>query len=357
GAAAEEMAGVGAWAEDASEWPDDDPGLEGERTPRQWGPGALVPAPVGGPAPRPGAAAGAMALSASLAMPTWSEPPSLAELGPIAWFRAKLDERPVRADRSRALHDEPTGRLDKLDLWLVTVLVASILGMRMFRLSEPYQMHFDEVYHARTATEFLQDWRYGISHDIYEWTHPHLAKYAMAGGLVAWGDDRVGATSDLGVPVRAAIIEPRRDIPRLTGGRGGDRVHIVTGTELRSYDLLDRSLVYTAPIPGASSLAYDDVGYRLFVGTDDGQILVFDASGLDGVTSPELAALVAPPSAFGHVDGGIAQLYASSDGRTLLVATKDGRLVTLDADSAETIGDVKIDGIKAFAPGGTGPVV
>ena len=110
------------------------------------------------------------------------------------------------------------------------------------------------------------------------------------------------------------------------------------------------SLVDTAPIPGASSLAYDDVGYRLFIGTDDGEILVFDASGLDGVTSPELAALVAPPSAFGHVDGGIAQLYASGDGRTLLVATKDGRLVTLDADSAETIGDVELDrdqGVRA----------
>ena len=55
------------------------------------------------------------------------------------------------------------------------------LFLRTFRLAEPYQMHFDEVYHARTATEFLQDWRYGIDHDIYEWTHPHLAKYAMAG--------------------------------------------------------------------------------------------------------------------------------------------------------------------------------
>ena len=77
----------------------------------------------------------------------------------------------------------------------------------MFRLSEPYQMHFDEVYHARTATEFLQDWRYGMSHDIYEWTHPHLAKYAMAGGIVAWGDDRVSGTSSLGV----------------TGARRGDR--------------------------------------------------------------------------------------------------------------------------------------
>ena len=79
-------------------------------------------------------------------------------------------------------------------------------------------MHFDEVYHARTATEFLQDWRYGIDHDIYEWTHPHLAKYAMAGGLVAWGDDRVTATSDLGVPVRG---RRRRDAPRRSGGPAG----------------------------------------------------------------------------------------------------------------------------------------
>ena len=62
--------------------------------------------------------------------------------------------------------------------------------VRMWRLDEPYQMHFDEVYHPRTATEFLQDWRYGISHDIYEWTHPHLAKYAMALGLVTFGEDK-----------------------------------------------------------------------------------------------------------------------------------------------------------------------
>ena len=74
-------------------------------------------------------------------------------------------------------------------------------------------MHFDEVYHARTAAEFLQDWRYGISHYIYEWTHPHLAKYAMAGGIVLFAGHDTQATSDLGVPVRDAAIEPRRPGP------------------------------------------------------------------------------------------------------------------------------------------------
>ena len=95
------------------------------------------------------------------------------------------------------------------------LLILGTMLLRTFRLAEPYQMHFDEVYHARTATEFLQAWRYGISHDIYEWTHPHVAKYLMAGGLVAFGNDKVNATSDLGVPVVAAAVEPRRLTRRL----------------------------------------------------------------------------------------------------------------------------------------------
>ena len=107
--------------------------------------------------------------------------------------RGPADPRRPSAQRSH----EGGGRLDRLDLWLLVVLVVATLGLRTFRLAEPYQMHFDEVYHARTATEFLQGWRYGLTHDIYEWTHPHLAKYAMAGGLVLWGEDDVSATSEL----------------------------------------------------------------------------------------------------------------------------------------------------------------
>ena len=78
-------------------------------------------------------------------------------------------------------------------------------------------MHFDEVYHARTAAEFLQDWRYGIDHDIYEWTHPHLAKYAMARG--DRGVRRATTSrrpSDLGVPV---LRRGRGAAPRGPGRR------------------------------------------------------------------------------------------------------------------------------------------
>ena len=100
-------------------------------------------------------------------------------------------------------------------------------------------MHFDEVYHARTATEFLQDWRYGLPHDIYEWTHPHLAKYAMAAGLVLWGEDDVAATSDLGVPVVAAAVEPRRidaDASRGTCRRAAAHRHRHRDPDLRPAD-------------------------------------------------------------------------------------------------------------------------
>ena len=156
-------------------------------------------------------------------MPDWRERPSVEDAGVVGWFRRAArdpaDPRPIGSRRSIG----GGGRLDRLDLWLLVVLVVATMGLRMFRLAEPYQMHFDEVYHARTATEFLQDWRYGISHDIYEWTHPHLAKYAMAGGLVLWGQDHVSGTSDLGHAGHARrSIEPRRE-DALTGGRAGER--------------------------------------------------------------------------------------------------------------------------------------
>src|ERR1019366_8208990 len=93
-----------------------------------------------------------------------------------------LDRGPRLADRSRGLWGERGGRIDKLDLLIMAVLLVGVLTLRLFRLSDPYEFHFDEVYHARTAMEFLQDWRYGMPHDIYEFTHPHLAKYAMAEG-------------------------------------------------------------------------------------------------------------------------------------------------------------------------------
>ncbi len=198
-------------------------------------------------------------------------------------------------DRSASLDSEPHGRIDKLDIWIVVALVAAILCMRIYRLGEPRQMYFDEVYHARTATEFLQDWRYGLQHDIYEWTHPMLAKYAIAGGITLFSDDKVTATNDLGVPVKDAYVQPRLDTSPLANTGAQRRVlqHATTvSATVSSWRRAPRSGPTTSrpepsrrhiAIPGATTFASPgDTTGVLYVGTSQGRIWRLDLNSLDG---------------------------------------------------------------------------
>ena len=255
-------------------------------------------------------------------MPSWELDRDAGSLGPLGWLRARLGDSPVRADRTRLLEGERGGRLDRLDAWVLVVLAISLLTVRMWRLDEPYQMHFDEVYHPRTATEFLQDWRYGISHDIYEWTHPHMAKYAMALGLVALGEDRVSAESRLGVPVVDAVVEPRRDESQDSNAVEGDRLWVATGTEVRAYDLATRDLAGTLALPDAVALAYDTTGHTLYVGTRGGEIRAVDVLALDATRR-------GPPvevdsRAYMSVDGPIERLYVTRDGANIAAVLSPG---------------------------------
>jgi hypothetical protein len=239
-------------------------------------------------------------------------------------------------DRSPALAREGGGRLDRLDLWFLLVLVVAVLVLRTFRLGEPMRMHFDEVYHARTAIEFLQDWRYGEPHAIYEYTHPHLAKYAIAEGVDLLGNNRVVAESDLGTPVRDAAIEPRWDAPPGIGSgpmtRGGERLYVATGDFLDVYDLRTRALLARFPVPGAAAVAVDPVARAVYVGTAGGEILTFATD----VTADELRAAPAEhaPQAFASVGAAVERLWAVGDGDYLVAGTPDDGLVTVDAATA-----------------------
>ncbi len=248
----------------------------------------------------------------------------------------------ARFDRSPLLAGETGGRLDRLDLWLLVVLVVASLGLRTFRLAEPFGMHFDEVYHARTATEFLQDWRYGKPHDIYEFTHPHLAKYAIAGGLVAWGNDQVVATSQLGVPVKDALVEARWDDAAIAASegqpaeparRGGERLYVATGSQVRVYDLLSREQLATFAVAGADALALDADGHRVFVGTSGGEILALSTD----LTTDELRAqeAAAPgeggPATFATAPAAVDHLWSVGNGGTLVAGLADGRLASFDS--------------------------
>jgi len=308
----------------------------------------VLPAPEPTPAAPPVPPAPAPRVT-GVRLPTWTARPGLAELGVIGWFRARLGDPPIRPDRSALLAREGGGRLDRLDLWLLVMLVIGSLLLRTFRLAEPYQMHFDEVYHARTATEFLQDWRYGLSHDIYEWTHPHLAKYAMAAGIVLWGEDRVSATSTLGVPVRDAVIEPRREDPTAPGGQAGDRLHVATGSEIRTYDLQTRALVSVVPADGAGALTFDATGHRLILGYDDGRLATLDSDAL-GTVAVDLGP---EPVVLTRLDHPIQHLLVTTDGTSVVAASAD-RLSVVDLLAGSVLGSLDLPAIADLAPGGSG---
>ncbi|OLC53994.1 MAG: hypothetical protein AUH85_12785 [Chloroflexi bacterium 13_1_40CM_4_68_4] len=77
------------------------------------------------------------------------------------------------------------------DVSIALLLALVVLLTRAYRLDWPRDMYFDEVYHARTAMEML------AGREYYEWTHPHLAKEAMAASIVLFGDVRaIGTASD-----------------------------------------------------------------------------------------------------------------------------------------------------------------
>ncbi len=261
--------------------------------------------------------------------------------GPRAWF-----------DRSRLLHGEGGGRLDRLDIWFVAVLAVASLCLRTFGLGEPMRMHFDEVYHARTAAEFLQDWRYGHPHYIYEYTHPHVAKYAIAGGLVAFGNDQVVSSSELGVPVAAAAIEPSWSDPGPPALSGGDRLYVATGSSVVVYDLRTRALLATYPVPGATSLAVDadpnnGRAALVYVGTGDGHILTIDPSGAGAGAAPPA------PTELGTVGGAISGLWSVGGGASLVAATPSDGLAIIDSSTGSEVGHYSLPGRADVADAGT----
>jgi len=252
-------------------------------------------------------------------------------------------------DRSHRLDREGGGRLDRLDLWFIVVLVIASLFLRTFRLGEPARMHFDEVYHARTAAEFLQDWRYGQPHPIYEYTHPHLAKYAIAGGLVAFGDDTVTATSQLGAPVADVAIEQRWDQPTGTGEatlQGGDRIYVATGADVRVFDLRTRERLATFVLPGAQAVALDATGHRLYVGTASGDVLTLDTAISVGDLRAGDAGAPTPVTLepLATAGGPVERLWVTNGGSTLIAGTPGDALVTLDPGSGARLASFSLPG-------------
>lgn len=322
-------------------------------------PRGVTAMPVDPPSVRAAAPIPAASVAATRRLlPAWFDRPRWSDLGPLAWFRARISETPIRPDRSAHLAREPRGRLDRLDLWLVIVLVVAAMFLRTFRLADPARMHFDEVYHARTAMEFLQDWRYGIEHSIYEWTHPHLAKYGMAAGIVMFASHDVAASSELGVDVRGAAIEPRRPDPDpASSARDGERVWVVTGDALIAYDLETRQVVGSWAVPGASAVTFDPDGVQLLVGTQGGEILALGEADLDLLRAGGRAALPDQLQPLATLDQPISRLAAFPGGASVVALLPDGAVSVVDLGTGQETGRLTVEGAADVTPVADGDAI
>ena len=236
----------------------------------------------------------------------------------------------VRRDRSASLVGETGGRLDRRDLALMLLFFLAALLLRTYRLEVPYGPHFDEVYHARTAKEFLQDWQYGMPHSIYEFTHPHLAKYAMAVGIMALGDNQVTSTTDLGAPVVAAATETRWSPSGDPNERDGDWLYVATPDEVRVFDLATRQ--QAATIPGSyDALAVDENAHVLFLANAAGEVWLMPTTELDRIRTDANAPIDLNPASLTQLTGLAGDLSRLSFGGGQLIAVSSGgTLVSVD---------------------------
>jgi predicted membrane-bound dolichyl-phosphate-mannose-protein mannosyltransferase len=179
---------------------------------------------------------------------------------------------------------EPMRRLGRRDALIALALIVFALVFRLWRLEVPRGHHFDEVYHARSAAEFLSAWKNDWNRDVYEWTHPMLAKYLIAAGIVAIDPNRAIDERLLEQPTNALAVAPRR---ASVGHERSVVFAVQGGTEIVAADVETGDEVgrWTASGPVAT-LAYDPEGVRLLVGrADSGVVDTYELAGM--LASPD----------------------------------------------------------------------
>jgi predicted membrane-bound dolichyl-phosphate-mannose-protein mannosyltransferase len=290
-----------------------------------------------------------------------------ASLEPSAVGTEAPGRAPFRLPDALSLGGPPSRR----DFAVAFLVALVVLATRGYRLDQPRDMYFDEVYHARTAFELLAE------REPYEWTHPHLAKEIMAIGILALSDDRVvgeepgrprtsafTATSDgLRVYVTNGTLETvdRAGTRRTLGILGsdavalaidGDRIFTVAGGKLTEWSTAaqpSNAVPPGAQLPSANVTGLVAAGGRVAVATSQG-ILVFDSvAATPRAMGKATVALTAKPDgsalfaldAAGGIDQidpttGKAQPVPAAHGRGTAIAYAQGanRLFVSRADTA-----------------------
>ena len=268
-----------------------------------------------------------------------SAPVPAAGLGLPAWLR--------RAPPAGGRFADPPRRLDRIDLALIVVLVLVAFGYRLWRLDEPRSMHFDEVYHARSAMEWLADWEHGWKRDVYEWTHPMLAKYLIAAGIEVTDPNKAVSSVDLPTAAPALAVAPRR----AAFGYQRSVAFAADGTRIDAIDALNGSAIASWDAGGpVAALAFDDQADRLLVGlASTGKVSVYALNAFLSGNGER-----APPSASGSIDTGlanVAQILVPDDGQELGFRGSNG-ITTVDRGSGIRLASKPIlAGQIAFATG------
>ena len=268
--------------------------------------------------------------------------------------RAATQRKQVDAVPRRAVITKPEPRrtLTRIDLWLLILVTVSTLSLRGWRVGEPTHFQFDEVYHVRTATEFMQDWKYGEPHAIYEYTHPHLAKYLIALGLETFGAPRVDAQTTYPTRISAIAVRPE---DALSPGRiwiaGPDKISVI--------DASTRAVLGTLPLRSVSQLLAAHDG-SLWGATETGTIFSVDratadqggASGLRTWASTGGAILGIAPL----TDGSVAlvqrdQVLIMRDGVVVASAplVRGTSVLALTVDDEERIFVTSASGLTSYA--------
>ena len=268
--------------------------------------------------------------------------------------RAATQRKQVDAVPRRAVIAKPEPRriLTRIDLWLLILVTVSTLSLRGWRVGEPTYFQFDEVYHVRTATEFMQEWKYGEPHAIYEYTHPHLAKYLITLGLETFGAPRVDAQTTYPTRIGAIAVRPE---DALSPGR----IWIAGPEEISVIDASTRAVLGVLPLRSVSQLLAAHDG-SLWGATETGTIFSVDratadqggASGLRTWASTGGAILGIAPL----TDGGVAlvqrdQVLIMRDGVVVTSAplVRGTSVLALTVDNEERIFVTSASGLTSYA--------
>ncbi|MFN2484435.1 MAG: phospholipid carrier-dependent glycosyltransferase, partial [Candidatus Limnocylindria bacterium] len=247
--------------------------------------------------------------------------------------------------------EAPPGGLRSGDVVVFAAITLLALVFRLWRLDTPVSMHFDEVYHARSATEWLANWQFDADRDVYEWTHPMIAKYLIAAGIVLADPNRVVGGQEIADAPSLMAVAPERALS------GRDRSLLFAAGDgrqllVRDAETLEELARWGLPERPAS-LAFDDDHNRLLVGSaESGTLVSYPIAWAEGVTQ------AAAPDPEIEVDTGLAdvlEIEPASSSREVTVRGSDGIvLIDTDAGSVLATADVEAVGIALVDDVGEG---